>query len=57
MKKNKCTLDRKVKVGLGIATAIFTVLAFLGLASEGMDFGTSFLLVLMGFDAYYLIKK
>jgi len=51
MKKNK------VPVILGWATAAFAVLAFIGLAESGLDAATTLLLVLMAFDAYYLIKK
>jgi hypothetical protein len=57
-KKSKvCSLDRKIKVGLGIATALFALIAFVGLAEEGIDGGTALLLILIGFDSYYLIKK
>ena len=53
----KINKDSKIKAVLGWATAAFAILALIGLAGEGLDYATLLLLVLMGFDAYYLIKK
>ena len=53
----KVNKETKIMKVLGWVTAVYALLAFIGLAGEGLDYATLLLLVLMGFDAYYLIKK
>ena len=53
--KKKC--ERRVRTILGWTTAAFATLSFIGLGQIGYDGATAFLILLMGADAYYLIKK
>ena len=55
--KKVCNKGCKAPKVLGWLTVAFVALAVIGLSTEGVDYATLALMVLMGFDAYYLIKK